>query len=767
MNKKQHVLELQTILEHVSKYTRTNSSKNIILNLEPDFLLSKVKQKIDLVHEIQGLIERFGKFPFYDDFDILSTAKNLDQRTYLNIDEFILIRQYIEMEKSFKIYLSQMNSSTSQVYEILKMLAPEIDLLNAINEVISEDGLVFDHVTSELHEIRKSLKQKNRLLEKLLSEVLVKYQSYLNESLIVMRNGRYAIPIKESFKNKVKGVIHDVSASKQTVYIEPDDIRQVTQDIEYLNQLEQNEILKILQKLTKELKPYGNKLYDKIQIFIKLDSDHAKALYGKEIKASKVTINDLGVIDLKLARHPLLDPLTVVPIDMVLNQNQKVLMITGPNTGGKTVALKTLGLLTLMTQVGLLIPALPSSTISIFKHVFADIGDEQSIQQSLSTFSSHLIKIKEMIDSIKGSALILLDEVGSGTDPLEGVSLAIAIIDYLRKKDNVRLVVTTHYSELKLYAFEQQDILTASVAFDEKTLKPLYKLQLGIAGSSHALSIAKRLGMKDEIINHAQTLLSGRQSNLAKSLEKLSHEQAYVLKVKEELRLKEIEANRLIQSLQDKNRSLERDKEAIILKVKEKELKKYEKLKEEALQMIEDLSKMKSITTPEVAMIKGKLNQKPKEDTKKSNEIIELNDHVYIKSYQQEGVVIDIKKDKYVVSLGLFDLPFERNDLEKIEQKIQKDVKKKVKVTGTTPTKQGSIELDLRGVRFEDVKNLMDKAVDDALLSNLPYLRVIHGFGTGAVRKAVHDYIKQSPYIKSHRYGAEGEGLNGVTIISF
>src|SRR5690606_37881044 len=197
------------------------------------------------------------------------------------------------------------------------------------------------------------------------------------------------------------------------------------------------------------------------------------------------------------------------------------------------------------------------------------------------------------------------------------------------------------------------------------------------------------------------------------------------------------------QSLQDKNRSLERDKEAIILKVKEKELKNYEKLKEEALQMIEDLSKMKSITTPEVAMIKGKLNQKPKEDTKKSNEIIELNDHVYIKSYQQEGVVIDIKKDKYIVSLGLFDLPFERNDLEKIEQKIQKDVKKKVKVTGTTPTKQGSIELDLRGVRFEDVKNLMDKAVDDALLSNLPYLRVIHGFGTGAVRKAVHDYIKQ------------------------
>lgn len=759
-------LELNQILDQIAAYGFSHAAKDKITETNPSSDFSLVLEMLGQTDEITRLVNRFGKLPFIEDYDALKLAKSLSISTALTISDFVKLRRIVQMELAFERYHQQMNSTYQHIYPYLNALKHHQVIINEINQIISDDQEIYDYASTQLHEIRRSIKTKSSLLEKLLATVLIKYASYLNESLVVMRNGRYAIPVKESFKHKVKGVVHDVSASKQTVYIEPDDIRQVTQDLEHLGQLESDEILKILTKLTAILSPFSASLMSHIEKFIDLDVMHAKSLYSIKIKGILPTINQNGKIDMKQARHPLIDEKVVVPIDVKLNETTKVLMITGPNTGGKTVALKTVGLLTLMLQSGILVPVNPGSEMALFHHVFADIGDEQSIAQSLSTFSSHLTKIKTMFDVLKGSAIVLLDELGSGTDPIEGVSLAIAIIDKLRSKNNVRLILTTHYSELKLYAYEHEDILTASVAFDKETLRPLYKLQLGISGSSHAISIAKRLGLSQDIINQASTLLAGRQTNLAKSLEKLSDEQNELERLKDELLAKEQELNRQIQSYKDKNRYFEKEKDNLLEKVQQKEIKKYEKLKTELLELIEELSKKETLTKPEAASIKGKLNQSTAEKTEKRHETLKVDDHVFITTYQQTGVVTAIKQNKYTVSLGQFELTFDRNELEKSEHQPKPDKKIKPQPAGTTPKKDGSIELDLRGVRYEDVGNLLDKAIDNAMLANLPFIRIIHGFGTGAVRKAVYAYIKTSPYIKSHRYGGAGEGLNGVTIIT-
>lgn len=760
-------LELNQILEHIANYTQSNSAKEKILTTTPSINFEMIKSDLSFSNEILTLLTKYGQMPFIEAFDAIETIKMLGSRLQLNIDEFIKIRRYVIMEKSFENYRNQFDNSDLITYQYLVKLNHHKEVLKEISLIISDNYEIFDHASEALLDIRKHLKNKTKLLDKLLSEVLTKYQSYLNESLIVMRNGRYAIPVKESYKNKVKGVVHDVSASKQTVYIEPDDIRQVTQDIEYLTQLETNEITKILTTLTTKVKPFSESLLTQMEAFIELDVYHAKSIYAKSIDAVLPVIHTTGLIDMKQARHPLLNPETVVPIDVKLSNEKPVLMITGPNTGGKTVALKTVGLLTLMLQSGILVPVNPGSQMSLFKYVFADIGDEQSIAQSLSTFSSHLTKIKKMLDEVYGSSLILLDEIGSGTDPVEGVSLAIAIIEKLREDKEVRMMVTTHYSELKLYAYEHDDILTASVAFDQATLKPMYKLQLGVSGSSHAISIAERLGLSPKVIKHARELLSGRQTNLAKSLEKLSTEQNEVMNLKDEVEEKNKQLAEEIKLYRVRLEQLENEKDQILEKVKQKEQKRYEKLKTELLDLIDELSKKESLSKPEAAKIKGKLN-KTKEEKEETDEEININDTVYIKSYGQQGVVAKIKGDKYFVSLGQFELTFEKNDLRKVEVKKEVKVKKTniIKKHTETIQKNASFELDLRGVRFEEVKELMDKAIDDALLLNMPYIRVIHGFGTGAIRKAVHDYIKKSPYIKSHRYGQEGEGLNGVTVIS-
>jgi DNA mismatch repair protein MutS2 len=634
---------------------------------------------------------------------------------------------------------------------------------------IDEDGVILDDATPKLLSIRKDLSRFDKQLQDKLQKMVVDYQTYLNDANIVMRNGRFCIGVKEAFKHKIKGVIHDMSASKQTIYIEPEQTRSITAHIETLKVNEQREIDIIIAAISEHVQEAHESLKNNIDILVNLDLIHAKAIYALDIDGHKPNINPDGFIQLIKAKHPLLNKKEAVPIDLTLDKNLKTLLITGPNTGGKTVALKTLGLLTLMTQIGVLTPLNEASSIAIFDQVFADIGDEQSISQSLSTFSSHLTKIIGMISEMKDNTLVLLDEIGSGTDPNEGVALAISILEAFKAYDG-RMMVTTHYSELKSYAFEQPHMTTASVAFDKKTLKPLYYLQMGTTGSSHAFLIAKRLGLKEEIVNHALKLYEGRQTDLAKMMEKLNDEMVNIQKEKEDLNKELILVKNEKKHYETIKNDLLQKQDQMIEKVKHTEEAKWLKLREEATDLIDLLKEKSTLTKPEIAELKYKLNQNIANDKSLYfEEELNIGDEVFITSYQQYGRIVDIKDDLYRVKFGQFDLKFKAKDIKKEKDDQSKKKKSVVKSKPSepfTPQKQGKMEVDLRGFRFEEVKDALDDAIDGAMISGLTTLRIIHGFGTGAVKKAVHQYIQSSPYIKDHRFGGEGEGLNGVTIVT-
>ncbi|AUD65155.1 hypothetical protein BK011_05470 [Tenericutes bacterium MZ-XQ] len=764
-------LELDQIIEIISKYLKSDSAKQKLNTQEPSTDINEVDHMLLEVDDMLELIARFGRIPFLDDFDIYQLLHYAEIKRRYSIQDLLYVRLFLVMERDILLYLrqrQQINLKSTSLVPLFDDLSSHKSLLNYIESKLDEDGVILDDATPKLASIRKDISRFEKQLQDKLQKILVDYSKYLNDQVIVMRNERFCIGVKEAFKNKVKGIIHDMSASKQTIYIEPEMTRSITAQIESLKVSEQKEIDMIIDEMSHEIQLSYLTLKQNLDVFVKLDLIHAKAIYALDIDAHKPNINKEGFIQLIHAKHPLLDQKAAVPIGLSLDKHLKTLLITGPNTGGKTVALKTLGLLTLMTQMGMLTPLNEASSIALFDQVFADIGDEQSISQSLSTFSSHLTKIIDMIKNMKDNTLVLLDEIGSGTDPNEGVALAISILEAFKDYDG-RMMVTTHYSELKSYAYEQPHMTTASVAFDKQSLKPLYFLQMGTTGSSHAFLIARRLGLPESIIENALKLYEGRQTDLAKTMEKLNDEMLDIQKEKELLNTELSKVKEEKQHYQDIKNDLLKRQDEMIEKVKHKEESKWLKLREEAIDLISELQKKQSLSKPELADLKNRLNQRIGGDKSLYfDESLNVGDEVFITSYQQYGTIIDIKEDTYIVKFGKFELSFDKSDLKKDKPKpsdkpklVQKQKSEEIK-----PQKEGKLEVDLRGFRYEEVSAALDDAIDGALMSGLTTLRIIHGFGTGAVRKAVHSYIKSSPYIKEHRYGGEGEGLNGVTIVT-
>lgn len=765
-------LELDQIIDLILKYTKSDSAKDNFNNIEPYTDENLINQKLDEVVDMVELIAKLGNMPFLENFDIYQLIHYAEINRSFSIQDILYIRLFLVMERDIHQFLKQKMSlkiESPHLIHLLSDLANHKHLLKYIDSKMDEDGVILDDATPKLLSIRKDLSRFDKQLQDKLQKMLTDYQTYLNDLVIVLRNDRFCIGVKEAFKHKIKGVIHDMSASKQTIYIEPEQTRSITAQIESLKVDEQREIDIIIQAISEQVQDNYVSLKQNIDFLVELDLIHAKAIYALQINGHKPNINKEGFIQLINAKHPLLNQKEAVPIGLSLDKHLKTLLITGPNTGGKTVALKTLGLLTLMTQMGILTPLNEASSIAIFNQIFADIGDEQSISQSLSTFSSHLTKIITMIKEMKDHTLVLLDELGSGTDPNEGVALAIAILEAFKPYD-ARMMVTTHYSELKSYAYEQPHMTTASVAFDKQSLKPLYYLQMGTTGSSHAFLIAKRLGLPDEVVNNALKLYEGRQTDLAKMMEKLNDEMVEIQKEKEELNKEIIEVKNEKKSYEIIKNDLLQKQDQMMEKVKLKEEAKWLKLREEARNMILDLQSRASLTKPEIADLKFKLNQGV--DSDKSiyfEEELKIGDEVFITSYQQYGKIVNIKDNLYQVKFGQFDLEFQVKDLKKDIDKKPKKTKtqiQKAPAEAFVAQKQGSFEVDLRGFRFEEVKPALDDAIDGAIISGLTQLTIIHGFGTGAVRKAVHQYIKASPYIKDHRFGGEGEGLNGVTIVT-
>lgn len=765
-------LEFDVILSKIAKYANSKTTEEKITKLKPKFNKEEINNSYLKIDEAREIIIKSGNLPFLADFDIHNIINMLKSKRELSISDLQYIRLFAVMSSKFiesSKNLKRMNVNLTFLKILFDSLLPFNDVIDLIDGSIDYDGHIKDSASEELYNLRKEKQRKISKRDEVLQQALVKRRTILNDSILVMRNNRYCLPIKTEHKNQVKGVVHDISSSGTTTYIEPLEANNLSNELTVIEKSEQQEIVKILTIIASFLYPLYNDFLNNLNIIVELDYYFSAAEFSIKYDCIKPNVNTSGDVYLKNARHPLIDQDDIVPVTIKLSQTKPVLLITGPNTGGKTVSLKTLGLLSLMAQSGLLIPVDENSQVSIFKGIYADIGDKQSIQQSLSTFSSHIKNINEILKNTEPISLILIDELGSGTDPNEGVSLAKAIINYLIKKDS-RLVVTTHYSELKVFAYSNPLIENASVRFDEETLAPLYIIDYGKSGSSNAIKIAKRLGVNEEITQTATSFLEDTQTNLDSSIIEFEQKHELLQKKLEDVLNKEKTLEQKNKELENKLEELNKQKENIILRAKQEANIEISKVKQEAESILNKLKETKS--EPEIASLKYDLRQlgiKDLEEKPTKDINFKVGDTVYIKTYQQVGKIIDVKNNKYLVKFGIFELEFNKLDLAYSDkQKLRsKEIKKEVTTSyKTSYTINATNKLDLRGFRYEEVEELYKQFIDQAIMANLKELQIIHGFGTGAVRNALYEQLKKDKNVDTYRFGGEHEGLNGVTIVT-
>ncbi len=777
------ILEFNKILNNLSEYSSNPQTKERILSLKPytkrddiEYLHEELDQAVQLSLELgKAPVSQVEYIP-----DLLNRAKIdsvLSPNELLDIVSFLrvilnLIHYFKESEK-----LSNLN----YLYRYYESFTNLDFLIRNIEKKIKSDSEIFDNASSKLAQIRREKDIKNRRIDSTLDKIVnnPNNEKYLQDRLVTIRNGRYVIPVKSGYKNQIPGTIMDRSSTGSTLFIEPLSVLELNNELNELEIEEQKEIHHILKKLTGEIKNYYGELTLNYQNLLDLDFLFAKANFALDTESQQIELTN-NEIDLKKARHPLIDRSKVVTSDITINPETKILVITGPNTGGKTVSLKTIGLLTLMNQAGLFIPVKSGSKLKIFQDVYADIGDEQSIEQNLSTFSSHLTNIVDILKNNNNESLILLDELGAGTDPVEGAALAVSILDSLKDSNNLT-IATTHYPEIKEYALIEENVENASVEFDVNSLRPTYRLIIGVPGRSNAFEIAKRLGLSEKIIENSKNRMSFDQLKLNESLDKAQEDR---FNAQEELRrAKEIklEAQKLFNKQKKELEKTEKQRDRIIEKAKADAKKLVNSTKRETDFIYREIQNIQSKATTQVdnkyleSLRLGIKNLNENIDSLgiKRNEVKEKNakfedfhkgDRVLIKSLDQEAIVSDIlRKEKRIeISSGSIRMKFKPNELTILKPKKSKTLnhfKNK-----TNPQKMDK-RLDLRGKTVNEAELLLDNFINDALVSGVDQLEVIHGFGTGKIRNLVHNYLRKSKYVKSYRLGGPGEGGGGATII--
>ena len=763
-------LEFSKVLEILKEYCKTNYAKSLVEEIKPSDNYEEIIKLNQLVNEAYVAINRYSDIPLGGLYECLESLKRANIGSILEPYELLNIVGLLDCSSNVIRYLRNLESiklSVENIKEYIDSLILNQTLKSNITLAISNDGKVNDNASKELFSIRRNINSLENSLRSKLNELLQTKASMLTENLIVIRNNRMCLPVKIEYKNSFKGIIHDISSSNTTCYIEPEITFSIANKIENFKALEKQEINLILKSLSLVVSANYQDLLNNLNNLTTLDIIFAKAMMAIKHNYNNFTIVNKQLFNLKKAKHPLIDSEKVVPIDVQLGDKYNAIIITGPNTGGKTVALKTIGLMNLMAYSGMLLPCDSSSTIGMFKEILVDIGDEQSIEQSLSTFSAHMTKMKSIIDTFSFESLILLDELGSGTDPVEGSSLAISMIDYMKKR-GAKLIVTTHYSSLKEYAYKTNDVVNASVEFNLNTLKPTYKLLIGVPGKSNAILIASRLGIAEEIIEQSQNQMLENNDEKSMMLANLEEEMNKYRHQEEELAHKIKVYDELYQKLSFEKAQINKHTAKVIDEAKVEANKIIIKAKEEANELISGLNELKAkeYKEHELAELKHKLkNLNISSETIINDEELNVGDYVYIKPYEKNGTIIRINKDKYTVTMGQFTIDFSKNDLIK-DVKPKERIKPKTNYNGFNSFSKVGLSLDLRGKRYEEVKELIDNYLDQAILSNLKTVTIIHGFGTGAIRKAVWEYLKTCPYAKSYRYGQEGEGLNGVTIVN-
>ena len=758
--------EFNKIKEHLLEYAKTELAKVYIDELKMFETPNEVKNALEDLREISSIIVRFGPLPIHNSANALVLIDLAKKTGLLTPRDLSLIAEDVLTIDKISAFLKKIDSLYPRVSQMTEGFIDLSNLEKEIHRVITNSLTVADNASPDLNQIRKSLKKAEANLQSKIASLAFSYGKYLNDDNITIRDGHFVLPVKTVDKSKVNGIVYDVSDSGNTTFIEPLEIVQINNEITALKVQENEEIRKILKALTALVLLQEGEIITNNKIIAKLDFLSAKALYGNEINADIAECSDKQEILLESARHPLIDPKKVVANSFELNENEPIIIISGPNAGGKTVSLKTVGLLTLMHQSGLALPV-RKGKVGYFKHIFIDIGDNQSLSDNLSTFSAHISQIGEIIHAVGGKDLVLLDELGTGTDPKEGEALAVEVTKYLENKHALAMI-SSHFAVMKEYAFLSKSIANASMIFDEENLSPTYRFKQGVPGKSYALEVASRYGIDKDIINKAHEFLKSHETNDASELlDILQKKVEEANKLQDELDKKQIELEKREKKLANEEELFENRKENMLKDVKEEKAELIENAKKEISDII---SKMHNsdMRVHEVIELKKELEElEEKEEEVVYNEDIAINDYVSIPSMNIYGRVMRMKGNKaHIVSDGGLAFDVDKNKLHKVQQpKVGTSKVKKTNYDLAINTKVG-IELNLIGMRVEEAKNALIKYLDNCRLKHLSQVRIIHGFGSGALRNMTRNYLDTQKDL-THRPGGEHEGGGGCTVVLF
>lgn len=783
----QKLLEFDKVKQIASKYAVSDLAKTLLLDLKPVADEQMVKKMQRETTEGVILLKAGMNLPVDELPDVRKSIKRASIGGILSPGELLSIAAIMRVSRLMKKawYDKGLTDCT-----VIESIMEKIHLFSSIEERITKIVLSEEEISDDASPRLFSLRKEKKVLLQKAKEKLEfyisspHYQKFLQEPIITVRNGRYVIPVKQEFRNSIPGVVHDQSASGMTIYVEPMPVLQINNEIRRLGIEENKEIERILKELTVKIADISEYLEETFEAIIRLDFILAKAKFSIDIKGIEPEFNTKGYIRIKKGRHPLLKG-EVVPIDIYLGDDFTILVITGPNTGGKTVSLKTVGLFALMAQSGFHLPCEEGTEMSIFTSVFADIGDEQSIEQSLSTFSAHMKNIKEIVDRANSKSLVLLDELGAGTDPTEGAALAMAILDYFLKI-GARVIATTHYSELKAFAYSRDGMENASVEFDLETLSPTYRLSIGIPGKSNAFEIAKRLGLKREIIELGRSFLKMEDIRMEDMLQEIELERKRIRYEREEIeKLKESFLHKL-KDLEEEREKLRKCEERIIEKAREKARDIIERARKEAEGVFEKLRELEAQDTKRIRdriaeEVRKKLRkareeygtkEKPLVKKAKRNiaEPLKPGDTVMVESLNQQGFILsmDEKGKNALVQIGAMKINLPVESLVKLEQEKKNDRPGATySLLAMEKTKEVSKQIDVRGLTLEEALLKVEKYLDDASLAGLSNAVIIHGKGTGVLRKGIHDMLRTRKDIKSFRPGNMNEGGLGVTVVEF
>jgi len=777
------VLEFIKVRDQLLEHASSELGREKISKLVPSTDFEEVVKLQAETDEATTVLRIKGNVPLSGIFDIRPHIKRSVIGGVLSPTELVQIASTIHVSRQMKRFIEEIAEERTELPILLshvERIIPLTNLEQAIKMAIDESGEMLDGASELLRSLRHQLRaNESRVRERLESMIRSSSaQKMLSDAIITIRNDRFVIPVKQEYRSHYGGIIHDQSASGQTLFIEPQVIVQLNNQLQDIRVKEQLEIERILAELSAKTAEHENELMVIVDVLGGLDFVFAKAGYGRKIKATKPDMNHEGRIVLYRARHPFIPLEKVVANDILLGKDYTTIVITGPNTGGKTVTLKTLGLCALMAQAGLQIPAQDGSELAVFDAVYADIGDEQSIEQSLSTFSSHMVNIVDILNQVDGNSLVLFDELGAGTDPQEGAALAISILDEVHKK-GARVVATTHYPELKAYGYNRDGVLNASVEFDVETLSPTYKLLLGVPGRSNAFEISKRLGLNERVIEVARSHVSDDSNQIDNMIASLEDSKKQAELERDEARDYLKQAEKLHKDLQKQLVEFYDKKDQMLEKAAEKAASIVDDAKHEAEDVIRDLRKLRSAKNVEIKeheLIEAKrrleeaapeVKKSQKHAAKKSQKHqLSPGDEVKVLTFDQRGMLVDkVSDDEWQVQIGILKMKVKEKDLEYMATPKQAETRPLAIVRGRDADVK--LELDLRGERYENALAKVEKYIDDALLANYARVSIIHGKGTGALRQGVQEYLKNHRAVKKIRFGDAGEGGTGVTVVEF